>query len=51
MVKMLTATKIHNIIGMLDTHLNQEVVDMMVNNKQALKKFHPRSEDPIKPEE
>ena len=36
MVKLLTAIKFHDIIGMLDTHLNQEEVDMMVkNNKQT----------------
>ena len=44
MVKLLTAIKFHDIIGMLDTHLNQEEVDMMVkNNKQMFQEFH----DPI----
>ena len=44
MVKLLTATKFHDIIGMLDTHLNQDEVDMMVkNNKQTFQEFH----DPI----
>ena len=43
-VKLLTATKFHDIIGMLDTHLNQDEVDMMVkNNKQTFQEFH----DPI----
>ena len=36
MVKLLTATKFHDIIGILNTHLNQDEVDMMVkNNKQT----------------
>ena len=44
MIKLLTATKFHDIIGMLDTHLNQEEVDTMVkNNKQTFQDFH----DPI----
>ena len=44
MVKPLTATKYHNTIGMLDTHLNQEEVDTMVkNNKQTFQDFY----DPI----
>ena len=44
MIKVLTTTKFHDIIGMLDTHLNQEEVDMMVkNNKQTFQEFH----DPI----
>ena len=34
MVKLLAATKFHDIIGMLDTHLNQEEVDTMVKNKK-----------------
>ena len=41
MIKLLTATKFHNIIGMLDTHLNQEEVDMIVkNNKQTFQEFY-----------
>ena len=41
MVKLLTATKFHDIIGMLDTHLNQEEVDtMMKNNKQTVQDFY-----------
>ena len=44
MVKMLTATKFHYIIGMLDTRLNQEEVERMVkNNKQTFQDFY----DPI----
>ena len=44
MVKLLTAIKFHDIIGMLDTHLNQEEVDLMVkNNKQTFQEFY----DPI----
>ena len=44
MVKLLTATKFHDIIGMLDTHLNQEEVDTMVkNNMQIFQDFY----DPI----
>ena len=44
MVKLLTAIKFHDIIGMLDTHLNQEEVDTMVkNNKQTFQEFY----DPI----
>ena len=44
MVKPITTTKLHDIIGMLDTHLNQDEVDMMVkNNKQTFQEFH----DPI----
>ena len=34
MVKLLTATKFHDIVGMLDTHLNQDEVDMMVKNNK-----------------
>ena len=44
MIKLLTAIKFHDIIGMLDTHLNQEEVDTMVkNNKQTFQDFY----DPI----
>ena len=44
MVKLLTAIKFHDIIGKLDTHLNQEEVDTMVkNNKQTFQEFY----DPI----
>ena len=44
MVKLLTAIKFHDIVGMLDTHLNQEEVDTMVkNNKQIFQEFY----DPI----
>ena len=44
MIKPLTAIKFHDIIGMLDTHLNQEEVDTMVkNNKQTFQDFY----DPI----
>ena len=44
MIKLLTATKFHDIPGMLDTNLNQEEVDTMVkNNKQTFQDFH----DPI----
>ena len=42
MVKILTATKFHNIISMLDTDQNQKEVDMMVkNNKKTFQEFHP----------
>ena len=41
MIKLLTATKFHDIKGMLDTHLNQEEVDTMVkNNKQKFQDFY-----------
>ena len=41
MVKLLTAIKFHDIIGMLDTHLNQKEVDTMVkNNKQTFQDFY-----------
>ena len=41
MEKLLTATKFHDIIGMLCTHLNKDEVNMMVkNNKQIFKEFH-----------
>ena len=44
MFKLLTATKFHDMIGILDTHLNQEKVDTMVNNnKQTFQDFY----DPI----
>ena len=40
MVKLLTVINFHDIIGMLDTHLNQEEVDTMVkNNKQTFQEF------------
>ena len=45
MIKLLTAIKFHDMISMLDTHLNQEEVDMMVkNNKQMFQEFY----DPIR---
>ena len=38
--KLLMATKFHDKIGMLDTHLNEEVVDMLVkNNKELFQEF------------
>ena len=41
MIKLLTDIKFHDIIGMLDTHLNQEEVDTMVkNNKQTFQDFY-----------
>ena len=41
MEKLDVATKYHDIVGMLDTHLNQKEVDFMVNgNKTYLKEFH-----------
>ena len=41
MEKLLRATKFHDIIGMLDTHVNEEGVDVMVkNNKQIFQEFH-----------
>ena len=44
MIRQLTATNVHEIIGILDTHLNEEEVDIMVkNNKQTFQEFH----DPI----
>ena len=44
MIKLLTTIKFHDIIGMLDTHLNQEEVDTMVkNHKQTFQDFY----DPI----
>ena len=44
MIKLLTATKFHDMIGMLETHLNKEEVDTMVkNNKQTFQDFY----DPI----
>ena len=34
------ATKYHDIVGMLDTHLNQKEVDVMINsNKTFFSKF------------
>ena len=44
MIKLLTATKFQDITVMLDTHLNQEEVDMIVKNKkQMFQEFY----DPI----
>ena len=41
MEKLDVATKYHDIVGMLDTHLNQKEVDVMVNgNKTFFKEFH-----------
>ena len=41
MEKLDVATKYHDIVGMLDTHLNQNEVDVMVNgNKIFFKDFH-----------
>ena len=41
MEKLLTATKFHDIIGMLDTHLNDEAVDVMGKiNKLIFQEFH-----------
>ena len=41
MEKLDVATKYHDIVGMLDTHLNQNEVDVMVNgNKNFFKDFH-----------
>ena len=34
LVKLLAATKFHDIIGMLDTHLNQEDVDYTSEEQQ-----------------
>ena len=35
------ATKYHDIVGMLDTHLNQKEVDVMINsNKTFFQNFH-----------
>ena len=44
--KLEAATKYHDIVGMLDTHLNQDEVDVMVkNNKTFFQNFleHPDS--------
>ena len=39
--KLLTAIRSHDIIGLLDTHLNQEDVDVLIkSNKQIFKNFH-----------
>ena len=41
MEKLDVATKYHDIVGMLNTHLNQNEVDVMVNgNKNFFKDFH-----------
>ena len=41
MEKLDLATKYHDIVGMLDTHLNQNEVDVMVNgNKTFFKEFY-----------
>ena len=41
MEKIDVATKYHDIVGMLDTHLNQNEVDVMVKgNKDFFKDFH-----------
>ena len=41
MIKLLTAIKFHDIIGMLDTQPNQEEVGKMVkNNKQTFQDFY-----------
>ena len=41
MEKIDVATKYHDIVGMLDTHLNQNEADGMVNgNKTFFKEFH-----------
>ena len=41
MEKLDVATKYHDIVGMLDAHLNQNEVDVMVNgNKNFVKDFH-----------
>lgn len=34
--KLEAATKYHDIVGMLDTHLNQDEVDVMVKNKKTI---------------
>ena len=42
--KLMTAVKSHDLIGLLDTHMNQEDVDVLIkNNKQTFKDFY----DPI----
>ena len=41
MEKLNAATRCHDIVGMLDTHLNQNEVDVMVKgNKEFFKDFH-----------
>ena len=41
MEKIDVATKYHDIVGMLDTHLNQKEVDVMINgNKTFFQNFH-----------
>ena len=41
MEKMQVTTKFFDIIGMLDTRLNNEEVDVMIkNNKQIFQEFH-----------
>ena len=40
----MTAVKRHDLIGLLDTHMNQEEVDVLIkNNKQTFKDFY----DPV----
>ena len=36
MEKLITANKVHDIIVKLDTHLNEEKVDMMVKNNKLM---------------
>ena len=39
--KLLTAVRSHDLIGLLDTHLNREDVDVLIkNNKQTFKDFY-----------
>ena len=39
--KLMTAVKSHDLIGLLDTHMNQEDVDVLIkNNKQTFKDFY-----------
>ena len=41
MEKLDVATRYHDIVGLLDTHLNQNEVDVMVKgNKEFFKDFH-----------
>ena len=42
--KLEAATKHHDIVGMLDTHLNQDEVDVMVKNNKT---FFQNFQDPI----
>ena len=40
MEMLMTATKFHDIIGILETHLNKNAVDVMVkSNKQIFEEF------------